>query len=39
LNLAAEEQEFLGKGGLTRIRVRYDGECSPAFYFLIHNDI
>ena len=36
LNLSAEEEEFLGECCFTRIGVRNDGECSPAFYFGIH---
>ena len=36
LNLSAEEQELLGERGLTGVRVRDDGESSPAFYFLVH---
>ncbi len=36
LNLSAKQQEFLCQRGLTGVGVRYDGECPPTFYFLIH---
>ncbi len=32
---ATEEKKFLGEGCLTRVGVGDDGECAPAFYFLV----
>ena len=36
LYLSSEKKELLGKRGLTRVRVRYDGERAPSFDFLVH---
>jgi hypothetical protein len=39
LDGATKQQEFLGKGGFTRIRVRYNGESAPSGYLglIFHN--
>ena len=36
LYLSSEEEEFLGKCGLTRVGVGDNGKGASAFYFLVH---